>query len=256
MNPTGQPLVSIIMTAYNEERYIADTLRALIAQSHGQWEALVVDDGSTDSTPRIISEFSARESRIIPILRENKGRIAALNEAIARARGSFIAVNDADDIPSPDRLAKEVQFLQSHEDHGMVGSYARITDANGIPTGDKIVAPSAHADIRKVMLRYNPFVHSSVMYRKEALESAGPYTDKFLPGFEWEMCANIMRNWKVANIPEYLVLYRIHSKSLTRSRRAWTRFTNATRARWYVFRTLRYPWYYLPLVASGIRDLL
>jgi len=129
----------------------------------------------------------------------------------------------------------------------MVGTFARIIDPSDKETGTTITAPTDHKDIKRVILRYNPFVHSSILYKGEALEEAGPYTNKFIPGFEWEIYANIMSSWEVANIPQFLVSYRIHPKSLTRSRKPLKRFLGTTKARWYVFKKLKLPLWHTPL---------
>lgn len=244
------------MTAFNEELYIEDTLLALKNQTYANWELLVVDDGSTDRTGQILDNFAKEDVRVKVFHTENKGRIPALNQGLSEARGEYVAVNDADDVSLPSRFEKQVDYLDNNHTVGMLGTYAKVIDEHSSPTGGEIVAPQEHDKIKRVMLRYNPFVHSSVMYRQQALQQAGSYTDKFLPGFEWEMYAKIMKHWKVANLGEYLVNYRVHAKSLTRTRKAWQRLSNSTRARWFVFRELSYPLWQLPFIFFGILDFL
>ncbi|HVY36214.1 MAG TPA: glycosyltransferase [Candidatus Paceibacterota bacterium] len=252
------PLVSIIVTARNVEKYVSDLYKGLRSQTEQRWEAIVVDDGSTDGTA---DRFEAlqREDPRIHLYRENHiGRIPALHRALDNATGAYIAIHDADDISCAQRIEKQVHFLEHHPKVGMVGSFASVIDASGTPTGNVITAPTTHRDIRRVIIRYNPFVHSSVMFRKEALFTNGvsPYSQRFIPGFEWEVYVHVMKKWEVANIPECLVSYRIHETNLTKSRSAIKRLLNTTRARWYVFKTLKLPWYHFPFIFSGVRDIL
>jgi len=123
-----------------------------------------------------------------------------LNKGIHLARGRYIAINDGDDLSRPDRLRVEGAFLDSHLNIGMVGSFANVIDKHGVDTGEIIHAPTDHDEIKAVLLRFNPFVHSSVMYRAEILKDIGGYSDRFIPGFEWGMYANVMLRTKVANI--------------------------------------------------------
>lgn len=119
MNAT--PAISVIMSVYNAERYLADALMSILGQSFTDFEFLILDDGSHDNSLSIIKQYAAQDERIVIISRENKGLIVSLNEMLAMARAPLIARMDADDISLPHRFAEQLAFLNDHPDHGVVG---------------------------------------------------------------------------------------------------------------------------------------
>jgi glycosyltransferase involved in cell wall biosynthesis len=249
------PKISVIITVFNGDAFLNDTLESLFKQDDDDFEIVVINDGSTDKTSDILCDWVDRESQLRVFNKEHLGRIGALNEGIKQARGRYIAISDADDLSRVDRLRIQAHYLDTHPSVGMVGSYAKVIDDKGLLTGDEIIAPENHVDIVRILLRYNPFVHSSVMYRRDILGGTGGYTSRFIPGFEWEMYAKIIEQAEVATIPEFLVLYRRYPTSLT-FRRSWLRrLYGVTRARWFVFRRLKYSWKHVPEVFIGLADL-
>lgn len=256
MESFTQPRFSFIVTVFNGAAFLEETLLSFLHQTESDWEAVIINDGSTDGTAACLDRYHSMDGRFRVYHRVRQGRISALNDAISLARGVYIAINDADDVSEPNRLEVQRNFLEQHPEVGMVGSFAEIMKEDGTKTGELISAPLAHEDIHRVLIRFNPFVHSTVMYRREILEAAGPYQDTFLPGFEWEMYVRVMKISHVANMPDVLVWYRIHANSLTRTRSAWKRVWNVTRARWFVFRELSYPFKDFPAVFFGILDVL
>lgn len=251
-----QPRYSFIVTVYNGDAFLEETLLSFLSQTDVDWEAIIIDDGSTDQTAIILDKYQLQDARFRVLHVKRQGRIAALNEALSHARGTYVVINDADDVSEPQRLRTQRVFLEQHPEVGMVGSFAGVMQADGVKTEERITAPLTHADIQRVLIRFNPFVHSTIMYRGDVLRKAGPYQDTFLPGFEWQMYVHIMQIAQVANIPDVLVWYRIHPNSLTRTRSAWRRVWNVTRARWYVFRALHYPLKHFPSVFFGLADVL
>ena len=106
-----QPLVSVIMPAYNAERYIAESIQSVLDQSYGNWELVVVDDGSTDKTAETVQRFAAGDSRVNCIFQQNSGQGKARNAGIENSSGSLIAFLDADDLWLREKLERQVQFL-------------------------------------------------------------------------------------------------------------------------------------------------
>jgi len=128
-NKTKQPLVSVIMPAFNAELFIADAIESIISQTYRNWELIAVDDGSTDATKQIIRNLANKNNKIKPIyLRKNHGESAAANIGFSKTKDQYIARIDADDIAHPERLTKQVKFLQNHPDYVLVGSQADIID--------------------------------------------------------------------------------------------------------------------------------
>src|SRR5262245_4670824 len=111
---TAPPLVSVVMPVYNAAAYVAQAVESIRAQTLGDFEFIIVNDGSTDRSPRLLEGFAARDSRIKLISRPNTGIVGALNDGVAAARGELIARMDADDVSLPTRLEKQVTFMRSH----------------------------------------------------------------------------------------------------------------------------------------------
>lgn len=108
-------LVSIITPCYNGEKYIAQTIRSVLAQTYGDWEMLIVDDGSSDNSADIVRDFMAQEPRIRLLQQENAGSAAARNAGIRAAQGRYLALLDADDLWEPEFLARQLEFMESHD---------------------------------------------------------------------------------------------------------------------------------------------
>ncbi|MCX6715028.1 MAG: glycosyltransferase [Candidatus Uhrbacteria bacterium] len=256
MTSESHPRFSFIVTVFNGDAFLEETLLSFLHQTESDWEAVIVDDGSTDRTASILDRYQALDARFQVFHDTRLGRIPALNKAIGLANGAYIVINDADDISVPNRLRIQYGYLEEHPDVGMVGAFANMIDPEGNDLHEIISAPTEDKDIRCVLIRFNPFVHSTIMYRADVLRAAGNYRETFLPGFEWEMCVNIMKISHVANISQTLVAYRVHANSLTRTRNVLKRLVNVTRARWFVFREMRYPFKDFPLVFMGFTDVL
>jgi glycosyltransferase EpsE len=160
-----EPLVSIAMGVYNAEATVAEALDSIVAQTYRQWELVVCDDGSTDGTAGILSDYQRRHPGRIRVVRQspNRGLAAALNVCIGQAAGSLVARMDADDRSHPDRLARQVHYLQTHPEVDLVGSAMRRFDGNVL--GDVVRAP---ADPGRDTLRTQvPFCHATVLAWRE-----------------------------------------------------------------------------------------
>jgi glycosyltransferase involved in cell wall biosynthesis len=197
--------VSVVMAAYNAERYIDEAIDSILSQTFTDFEFLIVNDGSTDSTKEILELY--KDPRIKVLDQSNQGCAFARNQAISQARGKYIAIMDADDVSLPDRLKKTVAYLDEHPDVVLVGGSYIVkhenTDAETVirpPTDDRI--------LRKSLLRYAPFVDPANVIRKDAFEKAGGY--KVDHGFDYELYSRLAKLGKLAGIEEPLVIIRRH----------------------------------------------
>lgn len=203
----GAPLISVILPAYNAAPYIADAVRSILAQTCHDLELIVINDGSTDDTEAELLKISDPRLRYYP--ERNAGMAASLNKAIRLARGAFIARQDADDIAAPTRLEKQLRFLQDNRSAGVVGTWAHIIDPGGRLTGQVHAPPHDKDEIRFFLLFDNPLVHSSVMMRKEVTEICGVYDENLHSLIQdFEYWYRISSRFNVANLPEYLQMYR------------------------------------------------
>jgi glycosyltransferase involved in cell wall biosynthesis len=212
---TMQPAVSVLLPVYNGPLYVGQAIESILAQTYEEFELIVIDDGSIDETPDIVRRFT--DPRIQIITQSNRGLPSALNRGLEFARGRYIGRQDQDDLSFPDRLAKQVAYLTAHPGCALVGTWAEIWHEN--ERTERVHAhPSGNADLQFQLLLDNPFVHSSVMIRRAALDRVGVYsTDPDRqPPEDYELWSRIARVFDVANIPEVLHVYRETEGSMSR----------------------------------------
>jgi glycosyltransferase involved in cell wall biosynthesis len=202
------------MAVYNGEPYLHEALESILQQSFGDFEFLIINDGSTDRTREIVLSYS--DPRIC--LLDNPGNLGltrSLNRGLALARGEFVARQDADDISEPQRLARQVAFLQAHPEVALLGTwYTKINNEGTLIAKRKL--PCDYTDLRWRLLFSCPFVHSCVMLRKAAvLEQIGFYNEDFDYSQDFELWRRIARRLPVANLNEYLGRWRENPGSMT-----------------------------------------
>lgn len=204
------PLVSVIIPAYNEEKYIAETIQSILGQSFTEFEVIIVDDGSTDKTYKIASSFT--DSRLQVYQQENGGPAKARNEALVKARGSYIALQDADDRSMPDRLEKQYDFLNKNLDCIGVGTNAAYIKADG-----EFIFNTDNLPHNPENWSWNqpPCIHPSVMFRKSVLNNIGGYPD--LPvSQDAFFLYKMSKHGQFRNIQESLYEYRVTPTSISR----------------------------------------
>jgi glycosyltransferase involved in cell wall biosynthesis len=212
MNPT----VSILLPVYNGAAHLRESLDSMLQQTYQDFELIIIDDGSRDESPRIIQ--SVHDHRIRFYRQDNRGLAATLNRAIELSRGEYLARQDHDDVSLPHRLEKQLRYLVAHPHCGLVGTWAEIV-SGAEKTGRAHKHAAENYCLKFDLLFDNPFVHSSVMLRKSAVEAVGTYsTDPSRqPPEDYELWSRLSRKWEVANIPEVLHIYREIPTSLSRA---------------------------------------
>lgn len=204
------PRVSVLMLTYDRPQFIGNAIESILAQQFQEWELLVVHDGPHKQIPLIIEEWQKRDPRILYFHRAIPGNIAeASNFGLSSARGEYIAVlDDDDDWASPDKLSKQIGFLDSHRDHCCCGGGVIVVD----PAGQeqmRYLKPEHDEQIKRRALMANPMAHSATLYRREAAIQAGGY-DETLAGFQdWDLWLKIGKLGKLYNFPEYFLHYRV-----------------------------------------------
>lgn len=205
-------MVSFLMPTYNSGQFITETLDSIIQQTYQDWELIAVDDCSTDNTLHILEEYSKQESRIkVFKLERNLGQTYALNFGLVRCRGEYIARIDNDDVCSPERIETQRRFLDSNPDYGMCGSFATIINEKSEEVGSISYLLTSNKDLQKRIKIDNQFLHSSVFIRKEILDLCGGYDTLLKYPQDYKLWIQISRISKVANIPEYLIKYRVQN---------------------------------------------
>lgn len=203
---TPNPTISVIMSVYNAEKYLRESIESILNQTFKDFEFIIIDDGSTDRSKEIILSF--KDPRIKLVSRENRGLTKSLNEAIKQSVGKYIARMDADDISEKDRFEKQINFLETNPDIYLCGTWARSIDESGAILGELKYPPQTSDEIKKYLIRHNPFIHSTVMFKKGLVDKVGFYDEKFLHVEDYELWTRVVPKFKTANMPEFLLRYR------------------------------------------------
>lgn len=212
---SAAPPISVCMPVYNAEAYLADAAGSVLAQTCGDFEFIIIDDGSTDESHYIVWEYSTQDRRIRMFSRPNKGLTRSLNEGLISVRGRYVARMDADDVCLPGRLEKEVRFLDEHPDHVLVGSRCMLIDPDGLPICEKRDIVFTHEEIDSGLMRMGwPVVHPSVMMRTDALRKIGGYNERYRTNQDHDLFLRLAEVGKLANLDEVLLLYRQHFESV------------------------------------------
>lgn len=209
--------VSIVMSVYNGAKYLAEAIGSILAQTFVDFEFLIVDDGSTDNSAGILKEYASQDSRIRVLTNEtNKGFPFSLNRAIRESSASYIARMDADDISLPHRLQTQYDFMESHPDIDICGSWMEMF---GDETGTMRL-PVKDADIRTQLLGGCCMAHPSIMMRRELIvRNSLFYDESFSCAVDYDLWTRAIDVAKFHNIPEVLVRYRVHGGQISTARR-------------------------------------
>lgn len=201
------PDISVLMPAYNAEKYIEETIKSVLLQSFKNFEFIIINDGSVDSTEKIILKF--QDDRIIYLKQQNQGLSKTLNYGLSIAKGKYIARIDADDVCYSYRLDEQFKFMETNPDYVVCSSFADVITE----TGEYIYTfkvPINDIDIQGTMINRNCFVHPSSFYKREtALRINGYYTDYNIPFEDYLFFYNLIQQGKAYNIPKALIQYRL-----------------------------------------------
>lgn len=196
------PKISIILPVYNGDMYVSNAITSILNQTFKDFELIIIDDGSQDSTVSILESFRQKDSRIKVISRENKGLIATLNEGFSIAKGQYIARHDDDDISHSTRFEKQVRFLDNNLDYALCGTFYNVVDENSNFIR-KHLLPSTNDNIQKHLFD-SCFGHGTIMLRRSMIENMEWYKPDALYVEDYDFFIRISNRFKVHNIPEYL----------------------------------------------------
>ena len=209
MTGDRDPLVSVVVAAWNAETTIADTLRSALAQTWRKLEVIVIDDGSTDSTAAIARRFAEQDSRLRVESIANSGPAAARNRAIAMARGAFVAPLDADDLWNPAKIERQLAAaLAAPEPPGFVYAWFHLVDAAGNVTGTCGRHRCEGRAVRQLAFKNLVGNGSSALFSRSALVEAGGYPEGLDTGEDHLLQLRVARRHPVVLVPEHLVGYR------------------------------------------------
>lgn len=211
------PVVTVLMPVYNADRFVAETVETVLAQTFRDFEFLIINDGSTDRSLEILQGYASRDPRIRLVSRPNTGYVAALNEGLGLNRSEFLARIDADDLADPRRLELQVGRMRREPELVALGSCALAIDEDGLPLGDYSV-PLTHEEIEAHHLRGSSAIHHpAVMLRPEAVKQVGGYRRELMPCEDFDLWLRLGEVGRVANLPETLLTKRLFAGSAVAS---------------------------------------
>jgi len=227
------------MPVRNGVPWVREAVTSVLTQTAGDLELIVIDDGSTDDTPEVLAAF--RDPRLRIEQQPSAGITRALVRALKLARAPLVARLDADDVALPDRLERQRRFLDNRPEVGLLGTGARELDPAGREV--RIVRPPSNDEsIRRALIRANPFVHSSVVMRREVLDRVGGYDPEFPVAQDYDLWMRLARVTRLANLPDALVIRRLTAGRVSAVRDG-DRLRAEARVRWRAVRCHAYPWW-------------
>ena len=210
------PALSVIMSVWNDGAFVGQAIDSILGQSFGDFEFLIVDDHSTDGSGVWINQRADHDSRIRVLPSGEKGRVPALNRLLREARAPLIALMDSDDISAPQRFERQLAFLAAHPDHGAISCECDKIDQTGAKLErPPIDRPTSH-DGLVANFESGPLLnHNAVMIRRAALDQIDGYRAAFCHAEDYDLWLRLSEVAKLANLPETLVSYRIHTRQVS-----------------------------------------
>ena len=255
MSAQTAPRITALITVFNEETWITQAVDSLCRQSLVDLEILVIDDGSTDETPQRLAAIA--DPRLRVLRRARMGRAAALALGVQEARGAYVAILDADDVSYPERLEKQLAYLDANPGVAWLGCGEERQDSQRNETAMRLY-PADDRDIRRMATRCIPYSHSGVVFRR-SLRDEGLSYDPAVPYLiDFEFFLRVAERHEVANLPEVLVMRRLRDASFFQSRFK-RRTQNRALARLSASAVGRFrfpPWYYMFPLARLFYDLV
>ena len=213
MNVT--PKISLIMSVYNGEDYLSEAIDSVLSQTFRDFELIVINDCSTDSTGEILNRFAELDKRVKVHTNEVNLRLpSSLNKAISYAQGKYIARMDADDICLPERLEKQYNFMENNPSVAL-SSCRFMTLKNGVISSGGCGGKSDKESIKALLLVTNPILHPGIIAKADAIRNLG-YDKNFTCTEDMELWTRfVMAGYAIEIMPEYLMIYRLHDKQIT-----------------------------------------
>ncbi|MBN2098587.1 MAG: glycosyltransferase family 2 protein [Dehalococcoidia bacterium] len=210
----GSPKVSVVMPVYNGEKHLAEAVESILRQTFRDFEFIIIDDGSTDGSPDILRRYQKEDDRVRVYQQENRGCVAASNRGCQLARGEYVARMDHDDVSLPQRLAKQVSYLEAHPEIGVLGTWIQEIDSRGLKREirPKLTKPRV---VAWGLCFESCLPNPTVMMQRAVIERIGFYGTEVPYADDYDLWVRASSVTQLANIPEVLLLYRVWPGSLT-----------------------------------------
>jgi len=211
---SSSPLVSVVMSVFNSERFLAEAVESILSQSFSDFEFIAINDGSTDNSGTILDSYQKKDSRLRVFHQENRGLVESLNRGCGVTQGRYIARMDADDISFRDRLSLQVSFMENHPQVGVVGGAVHFISASGRPL-EICRHPIGDQEIKSALRERNVIWHPTVLMRRDVFIAAGGYRLSFLDAEEYDLWLRIAERSQLANLEQIVLAYRIHPQQIS-----------------------------------------
>jgi glycosyltransferase involved in cell wall biosynthesis len=229
------PRISVVTSVYNGQSYLQECIESILGQSFEDFEYLILNNGSTDNTPRILERYNDPRLRIIH--QESLGIAGSLNKGIRLSRGHLIARLDADDFSYPKRLETQLRFMDQNPDVVLCSSRFEELVGNRLES-QSVPFVQTDAEIRRRISCFNPFLHSQMMFRRHAFLNAGGYDEALQVAQDYDLWVRLLKEGKGHNLDEILGVIRIHNASFSRENEGKL-LKEVISIKWLAYRTLK-----------------
>lgn len=208
--------ISVVMPAYNAEKYIGEAIESILNQTFADFEFIIINDGSTDSTRECVLSYF--DERIVYLENEqNLGIVDTLNKGLERVSGEYVARMDADDVAMPVRLEKQISYLEKNKDIGVLGTGICIF-GDGIDDQNRVFSTDSE-QLKAELIFSSCIAHPSVMIRRSVLKNNGlRYEKKYAGAEDYKLWWEIAKVSRIATLPDILLKYRVHSSQITKKK--------------------------------------
>ena len=209
----SSPSISVVMPVYNNEQYLQESIESVLRQTYDNYEFIIINDGSTDSSKKIIEKFQQDDDRIILLTQKNLGITKSLNRAIKYSNGDYIARMDADDICDPKRFELQIQHMEKNPNIDIVGSMVSIISKKGEIIKFMNDLPIEDYQIKWQLIFGTPLIHPALLIKKSTFTRYGYFDDRLDVAQDIEFWRRISCRVRFYNLPKILLKLRIHNRS-------------------------------------------
>lgn len=204
------PKVSVLMPAYNGELYLKESIESILNQSFADFEFIIIDDGSTDSSWGIIQEYAKKDTRIVAVKNEKNLWISGIrNKLLSHAKSKYIVWQDADDISLSYRIEKQYEYMEAHPEAWICGWWLQFFDISWDTS--RRLYKETDEEVRKTIFRYSPVSQGASMYRTKAIKNVWGYDESLLTAEDLDLSFRIGTEYQFWNIQEIVLKYRQHN---------------------------------------------
>ncbi len=207
--------ISVVMPVFNGERFLDEAVESVLRQSFDDFELIIVDDGSSDRTPDILRRFAEKDRRLRVVTQPNGGIVSALNRGVAEAEGEFVARMDADDVSHPSRLSRQYAAIRADPSVVVLGGACEVIDETGASLGVRRFPTDGVDTARRILGGTSTIAHPTVIIRKEALERAGGYRERFRHAEDVDLWLRLSRLGTIRSLGEVVLSLRKHGSNVS-----------------------------------------